>query len=81
VATIGGAALLMPLLLTGATLMGPAMSRRMENIVSEQFNQQQPGIARLIASRFEDSFNLVSKELVVLNLSPSLRSVDLSARE
>lgn len=81
VATIGGAALLTLLLLAGATLMGLAMSRQMKDIVSEQFNQQQLGIARLIASRIEDSFNLISKELVVLNLSPSLRSADLPGWE
>ncbi|MBI4766240.1 MAG: Cache 3/Cache 2 fusion domain-containing protein, partial [Deltaproteobacteria bacterium] len=81
VATIGGAALLTLLLLAGATLMGLAMSRQMKDIVSEQFNQQQLGLARLIASRIEDNFNLVSKELVVLNLSPSLRSADLPVWE
>jgi two-component system, NtrC family, sensor kinase len=57
--------------------MGLAMSRQMKDIVSEQFNQQQLGLSRLIASRIEDSFNLISKELSVLNLSPSLRSGDL----
>ncbi len=80
-ATIGGAALLTLLLLAGATLMGLTMSRQMKDIVSEQFNQQQLGLARLIASRIEDNFNLISKELVVLNLSPSLRSGDLSGWE
>ena len=80
-ATIGGAALLTLLLLAGATLMGLAMSRQMKDIVSEQFNQQQLGLARLIASRIEDNFNLVGKELVVLNLSPSLRSADLPGWE
>jgi hypothetical protein len=75
---IGGAAFLTLILLAGATLMGLAMSRQMKDIVSEQFNQQQLGLARLIASRIEDTFNLVGKELRVLNLSPSLRSGDFS---
>ncbi len=75
-ATIGGAGLLTLFLLAGAILMGLAMSRQMKDIVSEQFNQQQLGLSRLIASRTEDSFNLISKELVVLNLSPSLRYSD-----
>ena len=61
--------------------MGLTMSRQMKDIVSEQFNQQQLGLARLVASRIEDNFNLISKELVVLNLSPSLRSADLSGWE
>ncbi len=76
-ATIGGAGILTLLLLAGATIMGLTMSRQMTDIVSDQFNQQQLGLSRLIASRIEDNFNLISKELVVLNLSPSLRTGDL----
>ena len=79
IATIGGAALLTLLLLAGAIIMGLAMSRQMKDIVSEQFNQQQLGLSRLIASRIEDNFNLISKELVVLSFSPSLRFGDLDS--
>jgi two-component system, NtrC family, sensor kinase len=70
---IGIVALLTVLLLTGVFFIGTMMSRQMKDIISEQINQQQLGLSRLIAARLEDSFNLISKELMVLNLSPSLQ--------
>ncbi|MFH0787186.1 MAG: ATP-binding protein [Pseudomonadota bacterium] len=64
------------ILLAGVIFIGLAMSRQMKAIVSEQINQQQLGLSRLIAARIEDSFNLISKELAVLNLSEALQSRD-----
>lgn len=64
------------ILLAGVIFIGLAMSRQMKAIVSEQINQQQLGLSRLIAARIEDSFNLISKELTVLNLSEALQSRD-----
>jgi two-component system, NtrC family, sensor kinase len=64
------------ILLAGVIFIGLAMSRQMKDIVSEQINQQQLGISRLIAARIEDSFNLISKELTVLNLSEALQYRD-----
>ncbi|MBA4392808.1 MAG: hypothetical protein C0407_04560, partial [Desulfobacca sp.] len=64
------------ILLAGVIFIGLAMSRQMKDIVSEQINQQQLGLSRLIAARIEDSFNLISKELTVLNLSEALQYRD-----
>jgi two-component system, NtrC family, sensor kinase len=69
------------LLLTAVTVLGLAMSRQAREIVSEQFNRQQLALSRLIASRIEDSFNLITKEMVVLNLSPSLDAADSEVRK
>jgi two-component system, NtrC family, sensor kinase len=70
---IGIVAFLTVLLLVGVFFIGTMMSQQMKDIVSEQINQQQLGLSRLIAARLEDSFSLNSKELMVLNLSPSLQ--------
>lgn len=64
------------ILLAGVIFIGLVMSRQMKDIVSEQINQQQLGISRLIAARIEDTFNLISKELAVLNLSEALQHRD-----
>jgi two-component system, NtrC family, sensor kinase len=69
---IGIVAFLTVLLLAGVFFIGMIMSRQMKDIISEQINQQQLGLSRLIAARLEDSFNLISKEIMVLNLSPAL---------
>jgi two-component system, NtrC family, sensor kinase len=70
---IGIVGFLTVLLLAGVFFIGMAMSRQMKDIISEQINQQQLGLSRLIAARLEDSFSLIGKELMVLNLSPSLQ--------
>lgn len=70
---IGVVAFLTILLLAGVFFIGMIMSRQMKDIVSEQINQQQLGISRLIAARLEDSFSLISKELMVINFSPALQ--------
>jgi two-component system, NtrC family, sensor kinase len=68
-------------LLTAVTLIGLSLSKQAREIISEQFNKQQLGLCRLIASRIEDSFNLITKELTVLNLSQSLDSSDPRIRK
>jgi two-component system, NtrC family, sensor kinase len=70
---IGIVAFLTLLLLAGVFFIGMIMSRQMKDIISEQINQQQLGISRVIAARLEDSFSLISKELMVLNLSAALQ--------
>ncbi|HMK64834.1 MAG TPA: ATP-binding protein [Thermodesulfobacteriota bacterium] len=78
---IGGAVGGTLLLLIIVTVLGLSMAGQAREIISEQFNRQQLGVCRLIASRIEDSFSLIAKELAVLNLSESLDASNLQARQ
>ena len=63
----------MTLLLSTVLILGWMSSRRVKEVVTEDFNQQQLVLARHIASQIENSFSVLKRELLLLSLSPSVQ--------
>lgn len=66
------------ILLVGAFIFGLLSANKMQDIISEQFNQQQLTIAKGVASKIEDKFQFIKNELHTLHLSPSIQYLELS---
>jgi PAS domain S-box-containing protein len=64
---------MMTLLLSTVLILGWMSSRRVKEVVTEDFNQQQLVLARHIASQIENSFSVLKRELLLLSLSPSVQ--------
>lgn len=65
--------IVMALLLSTVLILGLLSSRKVREIVTEDFNQQQLVIARHIASQIENTLDTIRRELVLLSLSPSVQ--------
>lgn len=63
----------MTLLLGTVLILGWMSSRRVKEVVTEDFNQQQLVLARHIASQIENSITILKRELLLLSLSPSVQ--------
>ena len=49
---------------------------QMKEIISEDFNRQQLVLAKYAANRMENSLDLIKRELLLLNLSPSIQYLE-----
>jgi two-component system, NtrC family, sensor kinase len=65
--------IVMTLLLGTVLVLGWASSRKIKEIVTEDFNQQQLVLARHAARQIENSVNALKRELTLLSLSPSIQ--------
>jgi len=65
--------IIMSLLLGAVLILGWLSSKRVKEVVTEDFNQQQLVLARHIASQVENSFSVLKRELLLLSLSPSVQ--------
>jgi len=54
-------------------ILGLMSSRKVKEIVTEDFNEQQLLLARHVASQIENSLETLRRELVLLSLSPSIQ--------
>jgi two-component system NtrC family sensor kinase len=63
----------MTLLLGTVLILGWMSSRKVKEIVTEDFNQQQLVLARHAASQIENSLETIKRELLLLSLSPSIQ--------
>ena len=63
----------MTLLLGAVLILGWMSSRKVKEIVTEDFNQQQLVLARHAASQIENSLETIKRELLLLSLSPSIQ--------
>ncbi len=63
-------------LLMVAVYVGLNASGHMKNIICDDFNQQQLVLARYAASRMENSLDYICRELLLLNLSPSIQYIE-----
>lgn len=63
-------------LLMGAVYIGLTSSRQMKEIICLDFNQQQLVLARYSASSMEHSLDYIQRELLLLNLSPSIQYLE-----
>ncbi len=64
---------IMTLLLGAVFILGLMSSRKVKEIVTEDFNQQQLLLARHVARQIENSLETHRRELVLLSLSPSIQ--------
>lgn len=55
--------------------LGYSSSKEMEQLVSDQFNQQQLILARKVRDSINDHFDLLNKELLRLNKVPAVRNL------
>jgi len=55
--------------------LGYSSSKEMEQVVSDQFNQQQLILARKVRDSINDHFDLLNKELLRLNKVPAVRNL------
>jgi len=75
--------IVMTVLLGAVLILGWLSSRKVKEIVTEDFNQQQLVIARHVARQVENSIDSLRRELQLLSLSPSIQyfeSASLSNR-
>jgi PAS domain S-box-containing protein len=63
----------MTLLLSTVLVLGWMSFRKIKEIVTEDFNQQQLVLARHAARQIENSLNALKRELLLLSLSPSIQ--------
>ena len=64
---------IMTLLLGAVFILGLMSSRKVKEIVTADFNQQQLLLARHVARQIENSLETLRRELVLLSLSPSIQ--------
>jgi PAS domain S-box-containing protein len=65
--------IVMTVLLGAVLILGWMSSRKVRELVTEDFNQQQLVLARHAAGQIENSLNVLKRELVLLSLSPSIQ--------
>lgn len=65
--------IIMSLLLGAVLLFGWLSSKKVKEIVTEDFNQQQLVLARYTASQIENRLEALKRELQLLSLSPSIQ--------
>ena len=65
--------IMMTLLLSTVLVLGWASFRKIKEIVTEDFNQQQLVLARHAARQIENSITALKRELMLLSLSPSIQ--------
>lgn len=70
--------ILMIVLLISALVLGIFSSRRMKEIVRDDFNKQQLILARYAANQTEDNLHFIKTELSLLSLSPSIQYMEVS---
>jgi len=63
----------MTLLLGTVLILGWMSSKKVKEVVTGDFNQQQLVLARHAASQIENSLNALKRELLLLSLSPSIQ--------
>ena len=63
-------------LLMVAFCMSMFSAGQMKEIISEDFNQQQLVLAKYAANRMENSLDFIKRELLLLNLSPSIQYLE-----
>lgn len=63
----------MTVLLGAVLILGWMSSRKVRELVTEDFNQQQLVLARHAAGQIENSFNTLKRELLLLSLSPAIQ--------
>ncbi|MFH1014674.1 MAG: cache domain-containing protein, partial [Nitrospirota bacterium] len=68
--------IIMTLLLGTVLILGWMSSRKVREIVTEDFNQQQLVLARHAASQIENSLNVLKREMVLLSLSPTIQYIE-----
>ena len=73
--TFGIAIFTVTLLLAGL-ILGIYSLKYIKEIVSDQFNQQQLGLAEHAARQIESQFRLITQELTILNQSPSVQYLE-----
>jgi len=73
--TFGIAIFTVTLLLAGL-ILGIYSLNYIRGIVSDQFNQQQLGLAEHAARQIESQFRLITQELTILNQSPSVQYLE-----
>ncbi|MBI5739578.1 MAG: PAS domain S-box protein [Nitrospirae bacterium] len=66
-------ALITPVLLAAVLILGWTYSKKVKEIVTNDFNQQQLVLSQLAARQIENRLNLLKKELSLLSLSPSIQ--------
>jgi len=66
------------LFLLGALFIGFTSAKKMENIICNEFNQQQLALAKRIASQMEDGISSIKRALLTLSLSPSIQYLEPS---
>jgi PAS domain S-box-containing protein len=64
------------ILLGSALFLGVLSSREMKRVISEDFNDQQLGLARHAAGILTEDFKIIKKELLSLSLSPAIQYVE-----
>ncbi len=64
------------LLLGTVLLLGWMSSKKVKEVATEDFNQQQLAIAKHAADQIENSLNSLKRELSLLSLSPSIQYMD-----
>ncbi|MDP3029313.1 MAG: ATP-binding protein [Deltaproteobacteria bacterium] len=69
------------ILLGGALYLGLSTARHMKEIIRDQFNEQQLGLARAAALRIETSIQNAIADLVLLNSLPAIQYCDPEAYE
>jgi len=69
--------IMMTLLLGTVLILGWMSFRKIKEIVTEDFNQQQLVLARHAARQIENSLNALKRELQLLSLSPSIQYAEL----
>ena len=63
----------MTLLLGTVLILGLLSSKKVREIVTEDFNQQQLVIARHVASQIENRLETLRREIILLSMSPSIQ--------
>ena len=69
--------IVMTLLLSAVLILGWMSSRKIKEIVTKDFNQQQLVLARHAARQIENSLNAVKRELQLLSFSPSVQYAEV----
>jgi two-component system NtrC family sensor kinase len=69
------------ILLGGALYLGLSTTRHMKEIIRDQFNEQQLGLARAAALRIETNIQNAIADLVLLNSLPAIQYCDPEAYE
>ena len=71
-----GIAMFTVTLLVAGLILGIYSLKYIKEIVSDQFNQQQLGLAEHAARQIESQFRLITQELTILNQSPSVQYLE-----
>lgn len=69
--------IIMTLLLGAVLFLGWLSSKKVKEVVTEDFNQQQLVLARHAASQIKNSLKMLERELTLLSLSPSVQLTTL----